>query len=89
MNNANIVFSQRIITVMSDHCEQAELFQYMLDNHRTKLVAWLEEKCGIDPNTYEGGIKDWWGLGSVTLYELGLEFNFHYKEGQIVMTIGC
>lgn len=38
-------------------------------------------------NEYEGGFKDWWGFGSVTLWEMGLEFTFKVNEDGIVVSV--
>ena len=55
--------------------------------HSHTIKEWLRHHCDIDPDTFEGGFDNWWGMGSVTVYELGLQFTFHYTQEMVVVTI--
>jgi len=50
--------------------------------HKPQIREWFQNLLidGYDIDTYEGGIEDWFGLGSVMLYELGVSVNFQVSD---------
>lgn len=41
----------------------------------------------LDMHEYEGGVNYWWGIGSVTIDELGLSFSMEVHDGATVVRI--
>jgi hypothetical protein len=65
------------------------ILQEHLRTNRESVFEWFKKELPeIDLLEYEGGIDDWWGMGSVTMWELGLEFTFKYSCDGLVVTIG-
>lgn len=68
----------RFVVEHSSSSPEGILAEHFKTN-REDVLAWLQSLFpNINFETYEGGIDQWFGLGSVTLWELGLEFNFKY-----------
>lgn len=65
-----------------------QLLDMIGDRYATEIKQWLREKFKpIDVEKYEGGFDAWWGMGSVTLFELGLKFNFYYDQRVVVVSV--
>ena len=63
------------------------LMSYALEHHRQLVIDYMESTYYSDCSTYEGGIDDWFGLGSVILYELGLTPSVQVDHSQIKLTL--
>ncbi len=73
----------------ADECLQIEeVLSKHFSTHRDEVIEWFSEQFPeLDMNTYEGGIDEWFGLGSVTLFELGLEFHVKYTARKVEVAI--
>ena len=67
------------------------ILDYVLLTHKDEVIEYLDEGYPDligEWDNYEGGIRGWWGLGSVALCELSLKFTLSYSDVQyIVLTI--
>ena len=61
----------------------------LLDQYAEPIIfRWIASKFpDLDLDTYEGGFDSWWGMGSVTMFELGLDFTFAYSRDTVTVTI--
>jgi hypothetical protein len=66
--------------------EQSKLIIAATTYFKPQIESWLISKFDKDVLT-NGGIEEWFGIGSYALMELGLKFNFYYSCSQTVMTI--
>lgn len=66
--------------------------ELLLQYYPDKVMQFLDHVGGkfqepIDWNTYEGGVKSWWGVGSVSMWELGLSFTTKLSSEGVQLTI--
>lgn len=60
----------------------------LLARHKRDIVGFIEKNFYVENcSFYEGGIDEWWGIGSVTLFELGIRFSFHYVADKTIIYI--
>lgn len=65
------------------------IFDSVLSQHRQSIINYIESQVvgDIDLETYEGGIDNWFGLGSVMLYELSYEPKLEFTQQQVHLTL--
>ena len=65
------------------------LEQLYNDIGKAKIIEFLQPIFPSinDFDSYEGGIDDWFGLGSVFCYELGLIVNYKIECNKLTITI--
>jgi hypothetical protein len=59
----------------------------LLKEHCSELLLTYLRGLGIDPLTFEDGYDQWWGMGSVTMFELDLKFNFDHAYDSVKVKI--
>ena len=64
-----------------------DVLKHVLDKAGHIVKPWLVERFGEDVLEMEGGIDQWWGLGSVAMFELGINFGFIYDSSAIGVAI--
>jgi len=66
--------------------EPSKVLDILKDKCNELIRKWLEARfTDINLDEFEDGFDSWWGMGSVTMCELELQFNFNYSQS--VMTV--
>jgi len=74
-----VIFSKKIVGCFGDSVQ--DICDFVLHQYGEELVAALSAATGLTPEClveYEGGIDEWFGPGSVQLYELLLPIRVTY-----------
>lgn len=76
------------LKVQAEHADLDTVWREMIKRFKPIIIEFLNT---IDPpedwETYEGGVDDWWGPGSVGLWELCLTFNIKLTSDGMDITI--
>ena len=66
-----------------------EMMSFLFEFFRADCIKYLEANGHTDTdwNDYEGGIDEWWGFGSVFLYELGMRVKWEASDEGTVLTL--
>ena len=81
-------FSRLRFTVDINEFELQGLMDAIILHFRDEVIEHINRTRHVDCLTFEGGIDSgWFGLGSVTLYELSLRVNFEYSDGPVIVTM--
>lgn len=65
----------------------SSIMKVFLKKHREIIIKSYNDVCGYDVQKEWGNINDWFGMGSVTCYELPCETMISCIEDGIFLTI--
>jgi hypothetical protein len=63
------------------------LMKRILSEKRETVINYINNNYNINCETFEGGIDDWFGIGSVTMCELGMQVKLVLNEEYIELTL--
>ena len=72
---------------LTDVGDTSATFKDFLKEHKQEIYKHMSDTYDINPFTFEDGVDNWFGLGSVLLFELGMRPTIQYSAEEVILTL--
>lgn len=86
------ITDNKLVVTGEDLIDPQHILKKVLETRRPCVMKFLDIVGGrfqepIDFDVYEGGVDEWWGIGSVFCMELGLVVTLKIKNTDFELTV--